>query len=218
MNDQFPNKEGSAVIDHAGNEFLEGYDSNQQPTLHPSEDMRENPSHLFPNKPILFLDFDGVLNGLDWWYEMGNSGMDLLRRPFNPYNVAVVNQIFEEVECDVVLTSAWRFFGFKPGYIKALLSIYGFQGNVTGDLGDLPEPFKIRGIPIQTWMVNNNRMNQNICILDDMDRSRFGWLNGYLVQTDIVKGCSDGNADEAIEMLKGEFTDGRPKRWEAAAK
>ncbi len=187
---------------------LEGYDAHQNP-LPPAW-----------KSPILFLDFDGVLNSLEYWYGSGYSGIDLLNHTLSPYNVAVVNSIFERVpSCEIVLSTAWRFFGFYHEYIAEVLRDAGFKGNVIGDLGTIEEPFGIRGIAIQVWLVNNNCMDRNICILDDMHRSKFGWLNGYLVKTNIATGCTEKEADLAVAMLKGEGKDyGKPKRWEAKAK
>jgi hypothetical protein len=163
--------------------------------------------------PLLFLDLDGVLNSIDYWHKRGLTGMEILERPFDEENVRCLNRVLNEVECQYVVTSAWRDFGFEDKhYICHKLSEAGVTQEPWAIL-DTPERFMNRGIAIQTWLVNQGRdvAKQKLAILDDRPPKDFGWLNGYLVQTDIQTGMNDQDALRTIAMLRG--TDGRPGRF-----
>ena len=167
----------------------------------------------------LFLDFDGVLNGINYWHGQERSGLDILQFPFSPHNILAINQVVDQFDdLLVVITSAWRDFGFYEGYIEAKLDQAGFNGKVWATL-DTQEKLGNRGIAIQTWMVNNglDHPDLKMCIIDDRPHRDFGWLNGYLVQTTMEKGFLYPHVALATDMLRGKSyrgdVYGKPVKW-----
>ena len=139
--------------------------------------------------PVIFLDFDGVLNcGTD-------PGTGL-----NPVMVARLNRICEATGAHVVVTSAWRRIYRERCQLADILVAAGFTGMVAGmtptDVAggrmaeiqawqDAPPPRRYRGAPF--------------CIIDD-EHDFWGWER-YLVRTHPIDGLTDGDADKAIQLL-----------------
>ena len=58
------------------------------------------------NKPVLFLDIDGVI-ALDSEFGMRRDN-EWKVYPFNKKAVSVLNDIIKETDCDIILSSDWR--------------------------------------------------------------------------------------------------------------
>lgn len=63
------------------------------------------------NKPILFLDHDGVIClSTEWGSRFKNKeGLDGLFDRFNQKALNVLNEIIDETDCEIVISSDWRF-------------------------------------------------------------------------------------------------------------
>jgi hypothetical protein len=139
-----------------------------------------------PGSPILFLDFDGVLNNKNHMESF--PGRYLMKQPFDLYNVEIfINLCKFLVEYRIVISSAWRNFGFYDGYLYSLLREYGIS-NIVGETPPPPSggSYGIRGIEIHSWLVNNGEQDTPFVILDDQDN--MGWLVSNLIQTDKDRG------------------------------
>lgn len=63
------------------------------------------------NKPILFLDHDGVIClATEWGSRFKHiNGFDSLFDRFNKKAISVLNEIIDETDCEIVVSSDWRF-------------------------------------------------------------------------------------------------------------
>ena len=74
---------------------------------------------------VLFLDHDGVIClSTEWGSRFNNGdGLDSLFDRFNPKAIKVLNQIIEETDCEIVVSSDWRFHCTSEVLKKHLLTI-----------------------------------------------------------------------------------------------
>ena len=68
-------------------------------------------NNMETTKPILFLDHDGVIClSTEWGSRFKNGdGLDSIFDRFNLKAIKVLNQIIDETDCDIVVSSDWRF-------------------------------------------------------------------------------------------------------------
>lgn len=145
--------------------------------------------------PIIFLDFDGVLNGYADPCDGGLRGLD-------PVRVARLNRIVEATGAHVVVTSAWRRIHRKRCELADILVAAGFTGMVANMTPCLPSAD--RGAEINAWLLYPPRRYRgaSFVILDD-DAYDLGEMSDRLVRTDPIIGLTDADADRCIEMLGG---------------
>src|SRR5687767_758425 len=104
--------------------------------------------------PILFLDFDGVLNSLEFFGRTNNfttirNQNDML----DPVAVKRLNRIIKATDALVVISSSWRLNYKLTELIKLLVSV-GFMGKVIGTTID--DPRVNRGVEIAHWLSSNH--------------------------------------------------------------
>ena len=145
--------------------------------------------------PLVFLDFDGVLNGYADPCGGGLRGLD-------PVRVARLNRIVEATGAHVVVTSAWRRIHRERCQLADILNAVGFTGMVAGMTPCLPSAD--RGAEIEQWLECPPRRYRGapLVILDD-DQYDLGRLSDRLVKTDPILGLTEADADRCIEMLGG---------------
>ena len=150
--------------------------------------------------PILFLDFDGVLNSGTYMYKdniLTPSMVSDLDVSIDPVAVQRLNTIIAKTNCSVVISSSWRI-AYKLKHIRHILNRYGFTGNI---IGATPRfGWQPRGNEIQSWIDSQNVKPTSICILDDS--SDMTHLSHYLVQTTWADGLQDVHVKLAIAMLE----------------
>lgn len=125
---------------------------------------------------ILFLDIDGVLNKLS----------DKEAVYMNPKLVAILNEAFELLSFEVVVSSTWRkCFDWKTllGYFELFgLSFTPIDKTPILPFADSYLDIKCRGDEIEEWMdLQSDKQSLSICILDD--RNDIKPYGKYLVQT-----------------------------------
>ena len=147
---------------------------------------------------LLFLDMDGVMNN----HQRMENGYCGIR----PECVKNLNKILNYVNCDIVISSAWRYM------IPSTMSITGFEymlmisgvccrGRVIGHTRrDLCEPDD-RGDQIRDYLIAHENQWKKYVILDDMEFN-FKKLGLIYVQTDGKVGLTEELADKAIQLLK----------------
>lgn len=159
---------------------------------------------------IVFLDFDGVLNHVEWYRVRGPSpGFDgpwtaaHVRWCFDPATAPRVNRL-TAAGARIVVSSTWRKGGLEE--MRAILRLLG----VTGDVIDITPDMSVksgsiyvnyarnRGAEIQAWLDANGNPGP-IVILDDCDD--MGPLLDRLVQTDDRTGLLDEHIERALAML-----------------
>ena len=169
---------------------------------------------------ILFLDFDGVLNTREFLTELHTRKVnhtENLRRDsqkgnvsgdsrwvdmVDPSKVALLNQIIEETNCLVVVSSSWRIQNTRQD-LQSILDKRGFKGHILGKTGKRLSNHW-RGNEIRWWLQdwrNSGRENiSSFVILDD--ESDMLDLMPRLVQTSFNdEGLTQSHVDKAIQML-----------------
>jgi hypothetical protein len=126
--------------------------------------------------PIIFLDFDGVLNNqLFYVNTKGTRTVDL-----DPENVKRLNEIISATQSRVVVTSTWRL-GRTVHELQSILESVGFEGEVIDKTKDLRRGEDgdsiLRGNEIHAWMKSNPAVlgcsywdyNRYVILDDDSD-------------------------------------------------
>lgn len=158
---------------------------------------------------IVFLDFDGVLNHLDWMRGKGRP-----HPPFDPACVRRLAQICEQTGARIVVSSSWRAMGAAPplerlAWLRGLLTGAGLgaRGEVIGmtpDLSERPGGGVWRTVErheeIRAWLAANEA--DAFVILDDDNDAA---IEGHFVQTSFENGgLLDEHVGAAIKILRGE--------------
>lgn len=138
-------------------------------------------------KPIIFLDVDGVLNTRTM---LSDGDWD----SFDPDRCTMIRDFAEKFDCDIVLSSAWRLFH---------------------DLAELRDWFKLdiidhtptdcpsgsREVEIKKWLEVNGREDSPIIIFDD-DTFDLTTLMEFVIATNFETGLLPFHIDMAEEVLK----------------
>jgi hypothetical protein len=160
-------------------------------------------------KPILFLDFDGVLNNATW--RKKNDAWNKLDRAA----VERVNQIVEMSDSEIVVSSSWRLYEPERDRSDRMARVLRENG-LRYDVKDVTPSqngvdilnsdwhrYLERGLEIQQWMDHNNfdPYRDHFAILDDY--RDMAHLITHLVQTDDATGLLDEHIDKVVALLKG---------------
>ena len=155
------------------------------------------------NKPIVFLDIDGVLNSYSWWAR--RTTMDFPYREFDPACLSRLSDLVEHVDAEIVISSSWR----KPdtpeeskGELMTLFAdvcrYWAISDNVSQRIADVtPKLDADRGIEIRHYLSEQPTAREYL-ILDDQDDF---FPNQPLVQTDSRIGLSFSDSLKALAIL-----------------
>ena len=133
---------------------------------------------------VLFLDLDGVVNSQPW---LGNSEdlrreaqgtqsllcprrKDETRREYDlshicPENVSRLNEIVEQADCHIVISSTWRIHHTQDE-IASLLAEKGFK--FPEHIIDMTDTeYNMRGSQIHRWLLAHWDDIEGMCIIDD---------------------------------------------------
>lgn len=152
-------------------------------------------------KPVLFLDIDGVLNyvggptvgGLYWLV---------------PEKVALLEKIIDATQCRVVLSSTWRKFNKSLFAARQMLDSIGYELDDTTPILDRQTSEAWggglwigarRGSEIQAWLDERPEVTRFVILDDDDD---MGPLSPHWVATDSSVGLTEEIANEVIRRLK----------------
>jgi hypothetical protein len=142
------------------------------------------------NDPIIFLDFDGVLNSHAWFAARRDSTQ------LDPAAVALLNQLIERTDAQVVVSSSWRI-GFSRLELEAGLRQVGFAGTVLDVTPNLREAYA-RGKEIALWRMQNRHVGPFVILDDDSD---MGELMPFLIKTGFDLGLQQEHIDRAVAIL-----------------
>lgn len=148
-------------------------------------------------KPVIFLDFDGVLNNSSGSEHTNtghiNEGKSL---KFDPVNVEVLKSLLGKVSADVVICSSWRNDMDLAG-LRKLFKDFGLPGDrIVSKTGPVEET---RGEEIEKWLNAHPQVN-NFVIVDDRDD-----IDPYSknhVDSKVPSGLRKRDVDEAVELLE----------------
>jgi hypothetical protein len=149
---------------------------------------------------VVFLDFDGVLNGERFRQACNQDpALNLASGSFgiDARAIALLNRIVARTSAKLVVSSSWRR-QRSLLHLREELSERGLKGHVldvtplAGGLG--------RGGEIRAWLEQNAA--EGFVVLDDLPPS--GGLEPRWVQTDPIHGLTAKDCDRAIELCLSE--------------
>lgn len=153
-------------------------------------------------KPIVFLDFDGVVETIYWeqaedgtWsWNVHKSGRNELN---NKQAIGWLNELYSKVPYDIVVSSTWRI-GMTLKELQELITNSGFNKNIKV-IDKTPVLYRQRGEEIQQWLDDNNFTGKYIIIDDDSD---MGHLLPVLVRCDCQLGFTIYDYQKALKLLQ----------------
>ena len=163
---------------------------------------------------ILFLDFDGVIClSTEWGSRFKKKeGIDSLFDRFNDKTIKVLNHIIEETDCQIVVSSDWRFHA-PLEQMQELFKLRGIKKvpiDYTPDFSStLEKAAESRSWEILDWVKSHPDITHWVAV-DDLDMSRhfnegkytFGFDNFVLTprSKEGIKQC--GIKEKIIKFLK----------------
>ena len=152
-------------------------------------------------KPIIFLDFDGVVETIYW--EKDDNGIWSLnthkegrRKLSNKQAIGWLNELYKKVPYDIVVSSTWRI--NKPiEELQDLLVNSGFNPEIQ-IIGKTPVLYQQRGMEIQEWINIHEFKGKFIIIDDDSDMCH---LLPLLVRCDCQLGFTIYDYQKALRLL-----------------
>ena len=134
---------------------------------------------------ILFLDIDGVIClAANWGSRFKNKeGLDSIFDRFDPKAVKVLNEIIEKTDCEIVISSDWRF----HATLEEMQELYRIRGikkvpiDYTCDFSSNKEKAAVsRSWEILDWVKTHPEITHWVAV-DDLDMSEhFGPISGNL--------------------------------------
>jgi hypothetical protein len=168
----------------------------------------------------LFLDFDGVLNTMEYQTALqwkGERGYDDYGTLFDPYVVKCLEHIINKTAAKVVISSSWRLDGIDR--MRELWKARLLPGEVYGVTPVLDElffksldgghdtfsviPYGTRGLEIGEWLrihPAKDGLQYNYAILDDGDDFLLT-QSEHVVITEPETGITEEIAEKVIEIL-----------------
>lgn len=152
--------------------------------------------------PIVFLDFDGVVETIYWekaddgsWsFNVHKAGRNELN---NKQAIGWLNELYSKVPYDIVVSSTWRI-GMTIEELQNLITNSGFNPEIKV-IGMTPPLYLQRGEEIQAWIDKNNFTGKYIIIDDDSDMCH---LLPVLVRCDCQLGFTIYDYQKALKLLQ----------------
>ena len=151
------------------------------------------------NRPVIFLDFDGVLNTEQYLAQLaidGKPNKDACGPLFDPRVVANLRKILDATSVGIVISSSWR-------YLHRLSSLRKMwkERDLPGEILDMipcGATYISRGEDIECGLDRNGR--PDYVIIDDID-DFFPSQHDRYVETNPIVGITGADAIKAIEIL-----------------
>ena len=153
-------------------------------------------------RPILFLDVDGVLNSHT--YIRRGGSVNCRTDGIDPEAVKHLQRIIDETDCSLILSSTWRLIHSLSDMrgkliAKGARSPCPLRGKTT-DLSSRGGTIErhSRGLEVNAWIQSAGFKGRFVCVDDDGD-----FLPGQnLVQTTFETGLTAAHAERCITLLK----------------
>jgi hypothetical protein len=153
-------------------------------------------------RPLIFLDIDGVLNGHEFDPVAQSTSL-------NKYCVEVFNRVLKAVDCEIVISSAWRYM-----ILGGAMTVRGFEYMLrTHGVGPLEdrlvgctredEYVATRGKQVEHWRWLNKHDGLYV-VVDDLSLD-IAECGHPFVQTNGQRGISHDNAVRVVELLGGKL-------------
>lgn len=151
------------------------------------------------DRPVIFLDFDGVLNTEQYQATLaveGKPAKDRWGMLFDPRAVNNLRRILDSTGSVIVVSSSWRRI-YSLDRLRVMWSARELPGEIV-DAIPCGSYYISRGEEINCWLDRNGR--PDYVILDDVDEFMPGQRNRYIEINPIV-GITASDANRAIELL-----------------
>ena len=170
---------------------------------------------------FIFLDFDGVLNTMEYQTALqwkGHGWEDNFGNLFDPTAVENLKFIIDNTSAKIVVTSSWRLDGIEK--MRELWKNRNLPGEIAGVTPHLNQvcfnsldggkdtfsviPYGTRGLEINEWLRINAESLSIICsyvIIDDFD-DFISSQHSHFVLTDPETGLTRELAEQVVAMLK----------------
>jgi hypothetical protein len=153
-------------------------------------------------RPIIFLDFDGVIETIYWgqdkngiWnFNIHKHGHEELN---NKQAVGWLNELYRRCPYDIVVSSTWRI-SMSVEELQNLITRSGFDPAIRV-IGKTPVLHQQRGLEIQQWIDENNFAGDFIIVDDDSDMCH---LKSHLIQCDTYLGFTFHDFKNALNFLQ----------------
>lgn len=149
--------------------------------------------------PVIFLDFDGVLNTEQYQARLAIEGKpkkDAWGPLFDPRAVANLQKIVEATDSRIVISSSWRYI-HKLGSLRMMWEVRGLPCGIH-DVIPHEATYISRGEDIDWYLEKHGRLNY--VIIDDVD-DFFVSKHDHYVETNPIVGITNADAEKAIEIL-----------------
>lgn len=169
----------------------------------------------------LFLDFDGVLNTMEYQTALqwkGEPGYDEYGTLFDPYTVECLEYIIDRTSARLVISSSWRLDGIDR--MREMWAARNMPGEVFGVTPALDKlyfksldgghdtfsviPYGTRGLEISEWLRTHPQkqgISYTYAIIDDGDDFLQTQFN-HIVITEPETGLTKEVADKVIQILR----------------
>lgn len=163
--------------------------------------------------PLIFLDFDGVLNSQLWYVKTKGSRE---RDDLDTQAISFLNELIAETGAKVVVSSTWRL-GRTVEELQEILDRNGFKGEIIGKTRDLRlgehGDCVLRGNEILCWIKENPIEcggcayweYKNYVILDD-DSDMLYWQKDNFIIVDRYCGMTPSTIFQAKKILGAKIT------------
>lgn len=154
-------------------------------------------SDINPDKPIVFLDIDGVLNSANFFSQDNIYPRDNRRSQLDPQAIKYLNEI---ADWNFVLSSTWRKF-YERDEMNKLLNDMGFKGTIIDYTPDLNWKGSLRGNEIRVWMNENGLRDSTKYIIFDDDSDMLLWQKDNFIHIDGHFGLSPNHVYRAKRKM-----------------
>lgn len=168
--------------------------------------------------PIIFLDFDGVLNTEKYYCELKSKGLpsdDKYGQLFDSEAVANLRKIIDATDARIVVSSSWRYMGLNvlqrmwydrdlPGRIVDITPLHLLDDKLCDtDLNQVDVLSLCRGNEIKWYfdeVLDANSNSRRFVIFDDL-KEVLPELQDHFIRIDPVVGITEGDVERAIEFI-----------------
>ena len=151
------------------------------------------------NRPVIFLDFDGVLNTERHQARLaveGKPNTDAWGPLFDPSAVENLRLIIDNTDAAIVISSSWRY-AHRLGSLRMMWEVRELPGEIISTI-PCGATYISRGEDIECWLDKYGR--PDYVIIDDLDDSSPAQHDRY-IETNPIVGITDADAQKAIEIL-----------------
>ena len=149
------------------------------------------------DKPIVFLDIDGVLNSTQFFQKDSLYPKSDRRNQLDSQAIAHLNEI---ADWNFVLSSTWRKF-FERDEMNKTLKDMGFLGTIIDYIPDFYWSCSIRGNEILSWMKDNKLHNSKNYVIFDDDSDILYWQRNNFIHVDNHFGLGPNHVWRAKQIL-----------------